>query len=961
MEQVPCNVIYIDRRANDEVVRRETLSNSMVARTSTSFSQGYFNLGKPAPVEVHSNVEAILSIFNEVYICGSGTSCIKKISQLLDSAQSSIPTLVLIDIPYDEEQRHKRLSREPRTPSPTSSRTIRAETREPRDIYGTHLLVHLSSEIQSNNFPKLVVPIVILSGLDRGFHASSTPGAHGPQPSTDPVRHVRYLDAGAVDVLSSPLSKERVDSLAIHVYRTHKEVARDPAAFLTTKRNRKLSWVGMNETKPYAYLREAMVSGLMGGICNPETVGDSLDSHDIYVEEGRQEAIAAAVGSWSFSAHEFTDDELLYGAIVMLKHALEVPELEKWRIDDDELTIFLLASRTAYNDFVLYHNFRHVIDVLQALFYFLVQIGTLPPYRNTGFQGASVGKPPIARLLEPFDALTLLVSAIGHDVGHPGVNNAFLVALNAPLAQLYNDRSVLESFHCAAYSQILRRYWPVAFADSAMRKLMINNILATDMGLHFTYMADAGKLQAKLGQDKSAIDSWSAKARGDHKDLVCGLLIKCADISNVAREFNTAAQWARVLSDEFINQGAMEQELQIPSCLFGGPPVRDDVMKLGESQIGFINIFAKPLFEAVTDILPAMRFSVDEILANRGIWEGIIAEEKERRLKQTVNSGGLLTPAASADPSLSTGAAPKQGVRTPYSPARVPVHEPSIRRSSAGSLGAAIAASRRSSSGVDHSRRSSATGLPGARSSSTAENQTQSRRGSADASLTAILVTHAPDPEKSTRASSRLPVPVLCSTPPEKRKDTVRRRSPTRSSGDEEMDGVRPVTAPSSARRSQGIDTPLAHSQSQSQLEVSLSHASNGGLPRSRTDQWSSRKVSVDANTSAPEVARDTTRRNDWWRQMSGRRRTRTVSRGDSGQPQPKEIVLESAVSNPTSSATSPTSPTAKSRTGKIKNFFKRKPRHNSEQEKQLSSYGSSSQLRTPPTSDPGQSVHSEG
>jgi len=52
-----------------------------------------------------------------------------------------------------------------------------------------------------------------------------------------------------------------------------------------------------------------------------------------------------------------------------------------------------------------------------------------------------------------------------------------LVALNAPLAQLYNDRSVLESFHCAAYSQILRRYWPEAFSDIGMRKLMINSIL----------------------------------------------------------------------------------------------------------------------------------------------------------------------------------------------------------------------------------------------------------------------------------------------------------------------------------------------------------------------------------------------------------------------------------------------------------------------------------------------------
>jgi hypothetical protein len=203
----------------------------------------------------------------------------------------------------------------------------------------------------------------------------------------------------------------------------------------------------------------------------------------------------------------------------------------------DELVVFLLASRTAYNEFVKYHNFRHVVDVLQALFHFLVRLGTLPPYPSKETSSIPITpKSPIAELLRPFDALTLLISAIGHDVGHPGVNNAFLVALNAPLAQLYNDRSVLESFHCAAYSQILRRYWPKAFSDAAMRKLLINNILATDMGLHFKYMSELGNLQQKIAHDKGVTDGWNTKMKEDQKDLACGVLIKCADICNVVSQ-----------------------------------------------------------------------------------------------------------------------------------------------------------------------------------------------------------------------------------------------------------------------------------------------------------------------------------------------------------------------------------------------------------------------------------------
>lgn len=147
-------------------------------------------------------------------------------------------------------------------------------------------------------------------------------------------------------------------------------------------------------------------------------------------------------------------------------------------------------------------------------------------------------KSPMASLLSAFEALTLLITAIGHDVGHPGVNNGFLITLNAPLAQLYNDRSVLESFHCAAFSQILRRCWPAAFEDSKMRNLMISSILATDMGLHFDYMKRLGDTQEKL-QENNSTDGWNGRQIEEQKALACSLLIKCADISNVVRTLNS--------------------------------------------------------------------------------------------------------------------------------------------------------------------------------------------------------------------------------------------------------------------------------------------------------------------------------------------------------------------------------------------------------------------------------------
>lgn len=61
---------------------------------------------------------------------------------------------------------------------------------------------------------------------------------------------------------------------------------------------------------------------------------------------------------------------------------------------------------------------------------------------------------------------------------------------------------------------------------------MISSILATDMGLHFEYMKKLGFLQEKL-HENGGTDGWNGRLIEEQRTLACGLLIKCADISNV--------------------------------------------------------------------------------------------------------------------------------------------------------------------------------------------------------------------------------------------------------------------------------------------------------------------------------------------------------------------------------------------------------------------------------------------
>lgn len=641
MNHIPFNILYVDRNAQENCsVKQENL----ISTTSLEVDVSIKTMAESSTAHsclVQENLQKLLRACREVHLCTSGRSCLAKLSDLNQSSIiESIPTIVLIDVPFHDHSSCKLLA--PSLPvSSFWSKQNNFDNGE-KEMYGLKLLESISCEIQQKKISNMVIPMALIKLLDSDLnllqskshakiynhyseHSSDGYPKHRRSPTEiDQAIIMQSLEAGAVDIFTSPLQEERLSSLAVHACRYIRENMNQHKIVMELKRARKRSWVGIDDQKPYAYLREAMVSGLMDGICHHEDYNPPVNWPNIIISPDRKETIAMAINSWNFSAHEFTDDELLHAAVLMLHHTLTMPELEPWRLSTENLTKFVTASRSAYNTFVPYHNFRHVVDVLQACFFFLLELGKIPPYHGSS-KFPHARNSPLADSIKPSDALTLLITAVGHDVGHPGVNNAFLVTLNAPLAQLYNDRSVLESFHCAAYSQILRRHWPSVFRETGMRQLMINIILATDMGLHFEYMKKLAWVQKNMTKSCNN-NEWNTGLLGEQRTLACSLLIKCADISNVARKHEISSKWTIILTDEFARQATMEKDLGIPTALFA-PPVRETI-ELGKSQIGFINLFALPLFEGVVEVMPAMVFCIQELQRNKSAWQDKISQKQ---------------------------------------------------------------------------------------------------------------------------------------------------------------------------------------------------------------------------------------------------------------------------------------------------------------------------------------------
>jgi hypothetical protein len=91
----------------------------------------------------------------------------------------------------------------------------------------------------------------------------------------------------------------------------------------------------------------------------------------------------------------------------------------------------------AYDQRNAYHNFRHAVDVVQAVYTMLSHEGIVPPLgwvlqkESDCSYAASWERQPVGRtgsLLDEMTVWALLLAAAGHDVGHPGLSNAFMAS-----------------------------------------------------------------------------------------------------------------------------------------------------------------------------------------------------------------------------------------------------------------------------------------------------------------------------------------------------------------------------------------------------------------------------------------------------------------------------------------------------------------------------------------------------
>ncbi|CEL57346.1 hypothetical protein RSOLAG1IB_02085 [Rhizoctonia solani AG-1 IB] len=397
-----------------------------------------------------------------------------------------------------------------------------------------------------------------------------------------------------------------------------------------------------------------------------------------------REHLISLLDRWEFEPHKLSEEDVLACAGLLFEAAFEIDGLqEDVGVCYDQIPPFLRAVRKIYRTQNQYHNFQHALDVFQAVYWFLCRAGVAPPVQilsktNKGgssskFVNAGIGLGQMGAsgkwrraktqgrigILRNVDVFALLLAAVGHDVGHPGLSNAFMTNADTPLSRVFDHKSSLEQLHCALLLRLMHKYGmghllmtrpslPVkttsggkaglvsyasspslnatyqqqkSSAESGLRQphgfrwLLVQTVLATDMSVHFDWI--------KRFKEYATSDSSGGLRKvpeDEERLMICQALIKCGDISNPTRPHGVSEHWSRVLLEEWACQATFEQELDLPVTVVN-VDISNGAKQQAQGQVGFIDIFTQPLFDATANVIPQLSPITEQCATNRKLWQ----------------------------------------------------------------------------------------------------------------------------------------------------------------------------------------------------------------------------------------------------------------------------------------------------------------------------------------------------
>lgn len=291
------------------------------------------------------------------------------------------------------------------------------------------------------------------------------------------------------------------------------------------------------------------------------------------------------------------DDTFILRNIVCYIFKTFFEKIDYQKINSICLKIFVKDVCDRYND-VSYHNFYHATHILHTTYILLDKCDLFDKLNHDVLFG-------------------ILISALVHDIGHPGNNNLFEINTCSELACRYNDLSVLEQYHCHLAFELIKKHnmFEHFTHDEFIicRKTIINVILGTDMANHKSIL-DSMKIKKEKGFNIDSIDE---------QYLLGKILVHAADIGNPIQTYEQCQTWAKKVSFEVYLQTEKEKERGLkPFSSFN----INSSSSFYNHEIKFITYVCRPYWETLSEIFINLKPFYEQIVNNYDIYSRELEE-----------------------------------------------------------------------------------------------------------------------------------------------------------------------------------------------------------------------------------------------------------------------------------------------------------------------------------------------
>ncbi len=289
--------------------------------------------------------------------------------------------------------------------------------------------------------------------------------------------------------------------------------------------------------------------------------------------------------------------------------------LDKEVIDELQHYVYSIASLYKKNPF---HNFEHASHVSMSCIKLLNRIAS---YDEDNLDSSNHHTYGICS--DPLTSFAIVFSALIHDVDHCGVPNAQLVKEQAPVANMYKNKSVAEQNSIdigwgllmePTYSNLRRHIYTTVAEYNCFRQIVVNCIMATDI-------CDKDLIKARNKRWDLAFSSELPFGSDGNEDrqisyrkatVVIEHLIQLSDVSHTMQHWHMYRRWNERLFEEGYK------------AFIEGRAEKDPSENWYEGELGFYDFYIIPLAKKIKQCA-VFGVSSDEYLAyalaNREEWE----------------------------------------------------------------------------------------------------------------------------------------------------------------------------------------------------------------------------------------------------------------------------------------------------------------------------------------------------